>query len=401
MEANINELLMPRTVLYGIGAFKEVGKQTENLGTKALIISDPIMESIGNVAACEEYLQEVGVPFTTYTGVDTEPTNIHVREAMERCTAEKCDVVIAIGGGSCIDTAKAVAVLMTNGGLISEYFETDKPFHEKPLPLIALPTTAGTGSEVTKVTVITDTKTNVKMMLARRELLPEVAIVDPKLTISCPKSVTAATGVDALCHAIEAFISKKAHPVTDALALSAIDHIMKNIRRAYHEDHDLEAKDKMSLGSMLAGVAFSNASVALVHGMSRPIGALFHVPHGISNAMLLPAVLEFTKKEASDRLAEIGRMIFPQSSDLTNQELADRFIEEIKNLCMDLTIPNIRDYGLDGEVFQASLSKMAEDAIASGSPSNTPRVPTHQEIIELYNTSYIYDFSAKMNTPHL
>jgi alcohol dehydrogenase class IV len=401
MHTSVFELLMPRTVLYGIGSFQEVGKQTKKLGTKALIISDPIMESIGNVSDCEACLQEEGVPFSTYTGVDTEPNNIHVQEAIEVCERESCDVIVAIGGGSCIDTAKAAAILMTNGGTIADYFGGNRPFHEKPLPLITLPTTAGTGSEMTKVTVITDTITDVKMMLSRPELLPEVAIVDPKLTISCPKGVTAATGIDALCHAIEAFISKKAQPVTDTLALSAIENIMNTIRRAYNDGDDIEARDKMALGSMLAGAAFSNASVALVHGMSRPIGALFHVPHGISNAMLLPGVLEFTKNEAADRLAVIGRVIAPELADRSNEELADVVIQEIKQLCLDLNIPNMKNYGVNEEKFQVSLSKMAYDALESGSPDNTPRVPTHKEIMKLYETCYYYNFNAARNVSKL
>ncbi|MBD1382701.1 iron-containing alcohol dehydrogenase [Metabacillus arenae] len=393
----VYELLMPNVVLYGVGALKEVGEQAKKLGNKALIISDAIMQKIGNVDTCETYLQQSGVPYGKYLGVDTEPTDIHVKEALEKCMNEGCEIIIAIGGGSCIDTAKAVAVLRTNEGTIADYFGTQKPFKNKPLPFIAIPTTAGTGSEVTKVTVITDTRTDVKMMLSRPELLPQVAIVDPKLTISCPKGVTAATGVDALCHAIEAFISKKAQPVTDTLALSAIENIMTYIRRVYNDGHDMEAREKMAQGAMLAGIAFSNASVALVHGMSRPIGAIFHVPHGISNAMLLSAVLEFTKEAAVERLAVIGRMILPEANEKSNEELAQIVIQEVKKLCLDLNIPNMKEYGIDEEPFKASLSKMAHDAIASGSPANNPKVPALEEIMDLYETCYHYDFSMDVN----
>jgi len=392
----IYELLMPSTVLYGNGSVKELGKQATKLGGKALIISDSIMKKLGVVEMCQQQLNESGLSFAAYLNVDSEPTNIHVKEAIDIFTEEQCDSIIAIGGGSCIDTAKAVSVLITNGGTMSDYFGTGRKITEKPIPVIAIPTTAGTGSEVTKITVITDTETNVKMMLADPSLLPVVAIVDPELTVSCPKGVTAATGVDALCHAVEAYISRKAHPVTDALALTAIDHIMGSIRTAYEDGGDIDARGEMAIGSMLAGAAFSNASVTLVHGMSRPVGALFHTPHGISNAMLLPAVLEFTMEASIDRLAQIGRRLIKDANSFSDKELAVGLINEIKQLCFDLNIPNMKGYGIEEELFEKSLPKMAADAIESGSPNNTPRIPTIEEIIELYRKCYDYDFSMKM-----
>jgi 1,3-propanediol dehydrogenase len=396
LQMSFYQLLMPNQILYGEGSFTEIGKQAKALGQKVLIVSDPIMEKIGNVRLCEKYLQEANIPYAKYLGVDSEPTDIHVDEALAICRKEGCDVVAAVGGGSCIDTAKAVAVLVTNGGHIRDYYGGKKTFDHKPLALIAVPTTAGTGSEVTAVTVITDTKHDIKMMLKQPELMPAAAIVDPMLTLSCPPAVTAATGVDALCHAVEAFISKRSQPVTDTLALKAIELIVQNIRKAYENGEDMGARDKMALGSMLAGVAFSNASVTLVHGMSRPIGAMFHVPHGVSNAMLLPAVLEFTKEQARERLAVIGRLVKPDVSDLSDREAAEGTITEIKKLCRDLKIPNMKTWGIDREPFEKVLSKMAADALASGSPDNTPRVPTHEEIVQLYEVCYEYDFSKKI-----
>lgn len=395
LEMTFHQLLMPSQVLYGKDSFTEVGKQAKALGKKVLIISDPIMGKIGNVKLCETYLQNEGLPYAKYLGVDSEPTDIHVDEALALCMEEQCDVIVTVGGGSCIDTAKAVAVIMTNGGHIRDYYGNETLFHKKPLPLIVAPTTAGTGSEVTSVTVITDTKHDVKMMLKQPELLPTVAIVDPTLTISCPPPVTAATGVDALCHAIEAFISRRAQPITDTLALQAIELIIGNIRTAYEDGANIEARDKMALGSMLAGIAFSNASVTLVHGMSRPIGAMFHVPHGISNAMLLPAVLEFTKEEASARLAEIARKVLKEQVGLSENELVEEFINEIKQLCKDLSIPNLKSWGIDKDKLDAVVSKMAEDAIISGSPANNPKVPTHEEIVNLYYVCYEYELSVR------
>ncbi|MBM7691711.1 alcohol dehydrogenase class IV [Peribacillus deserti] len=388
------EFRMPGAVFYGNDSLSKLGEQVSILGNKALIVSDRIMEKIGNVKKCQDLLDEAGISHVEYLEVNSEPTDVHVEEALKICTENQCDVIVAIGGGSCIDAAKAVAVLATNGGYIGEFIGGKRPVDKKPIPLIAIPTTAGTGSEVTNVTVITNIKDDIKMMIKNPAFLPEMAIVDPVLTYSSPPNVTAATGVDALCHAVEAYISKHAQPMTDTLALSAIELIVGNLRAAYINGEDKEAREKMALASMQAGLAFTNASVALVHGMSRPIGALFHVPHGISNAMLLPAVLEFTKDSAVDRLAEIGKILRPDLKTLTNDDLANVTVNEIKKLCADLHIPNMKTYGLDSGKFKEVASKMAKDALASGSPDNNPRVPDLDEIIELYHMCYNYDFAV-------
>ncbi|MEH7115286.1 iron-containing alcohol dehydrogenase [Neobacillus niacini] len=389
-----SEFRMPQAVFYGNGSLTKLGEQAAQLGKKALIISDKIMVQVGNVKKCQELLGEAGVIHFGYFEVNSEPTDNHVSEALAVCLEQQCDVLVAIGGGSCMDAAKAVSVLATNGGYIGDYMGGKKAVEQEPIPVIAIPTTAGTGSEVTSVTVITNTKDDIKMMVKHPCLIPAIAIVDPVLTYSTPPNVTAATGVDALCHAIEAYISRLAQPLTDNLALSAIELIIKNLRGAYINGEDKEARGKMALASMQAGIAFTNASVTLVHGMSRPIGALFHVPHGISNAMLLPAVLEFTKESALKRLAVIGSILRPDLKALSMEELADVTIDEIKQLCTDINIPNMKTYGLDEEKFNQVASKMAVDALASGSPSNNPRVPSQEEIVELYHKCFVYDFSV-------
>lgn len=351
------------------------------------------MESLNYIDECTKYLEQVNVSYTTYLDIDSEPTDVFVLEALNLLKQNNCDLMIAIGGGSCIDTAKAVALLATNGGDISEYIGNQRKAETSSIPLIAVPTTAGTGSEATDVTVITNTKDDIKMMIKQPTLLPKVALVDPDLTVTSPPNVTAATGIDALTHAIEAYISRKSHPFTDSLALSAIKQMMENIQVAYQDGSNIEAREKMSLASMQAGVAFSNASVCLVHGMSRPIGALFHVPHGISNAMLLPGVLEFTKSECLDRLAEIGRFINPSLSAVSDEYVAEQFVGKVKKLCYNLNIPNLKDWGIDRAKFLAVCRKMAKDAIASGSPANNPKIPSEEEIIELYH--YCYEFNFK------
>ena len=292
---------MPKSVLYGRNSLEKLGEQSKKLGKRAFIVSDSIMEKLGYIESCLKQLNAKGITVITYNEVNAEPTNLHVLEALSICKEGKCDFIIGIGGGSCIDVAKAVAVLYTNGGEIEDYVQKDVEIEYNPLPLIAIPTTSGTGSE-TSVTVITNKKTDVKMMVKHPSFIPHVAIIDPILTCSVPPHITAATGVDALCHAIEAYISKVSQPLTDVLALSAIESIMKYLRIAYEDGDNMESREALMIASLQAGIAFSNASVTLVHGMSRPVGALFHVPHGISNAILLPAVLEFTKMSAIKRL---------------------------------------------------------------------------------------------------
>ncbi|QZT34891.1 iron-containing alcohol dehydrogenase [Caldalkalibacillus thermarum TA2.A1] len=386
------EFRLPPEVYYGQGALSTLKDVVPCLGSKVLIISDEVMEQIGHVERCVTYVQKAGAAHVTYMGVNTEPTDVYVDEALQMLQEQNCDLIVAVGGGSCIDTAKAVAVVATNGGYIGEYVGGQKPITKEPVPLIAIPTTAGTGSEVTSVTVITNTTADVKMMIKHPAFIPAVAIVDPLLTVTSPPKVTAATGVDALCHAIEAYLSRMAQPLTDTLSLEAIRLISSSIRRAYQQGEDLEARDRMALGSMQAGIAFSNASVCLVHGMSRPIGALFHVPHGVSNAMLLPAVLEYTLEACIDRMAVIGRVIKPELEGQDDQKAAQAAVQEIKQLCRDLNIPNMKTWGIDESRFRKVLDKMAQDALASGSPANNPRVPTHEEIVKLYEYCYDYDY---------
>jgi alcohol dehydrogenase class IV len=385
----------PKSIFYGRNAFESVGKEAALRGKKALIVSDKIMDSLGYVSKCRNLLQREGVESSVYLGVNSEPTDQYVTESLEILKNEHSDVVISLGGGSCIDTAKAIAVLATNGGYIGDYMREKKIAVIAPVPHISIPTTAGTGSEATDVTVITNTTNDVKMMIKQPAFMPEVAIVDSLLSISSPKSITSATGVDALSHAIEAYLSRKSHPMTDTLALSAMKLIVGNLLSAYNDGKNEDAREAMSLGSLQAGMAFTNSSVCLVHGMSRPIGALFHVPHGISNAMLLPAVLEFSKEACVDRLADIGRIFQPENENLSNEDAAEFAVTSIKDLCQKLNIPNLKGWGIDQQAFESAVEKMAVDAIDSGSPGNNPRIPTHSELVELYYVCYHYQFSTE------
>lgn len=382
----------PGTVVYGREAFEEVGVYAKKLGTKALIVSDPIMDNLGFVTRCIALLKEQDIEAVAYLGVTTEPVDTYVEEALGLADGESCDVIISLGGGSCIDTAKAVAVVATNGGYIKDYMHMKKVANERPIPHIAIPTTAGTGSEATNATVITDTTNDIKMMIKQPAFMPDVAIVDPVLTMTSPPAITAATGIDALSHAVEGYLSRLAHPYTNTLALSAMKLIIENMLTVYEDGANMEAREAMALGSLQAGLAFSNASVTLVHGMSRPIGALFHVPHGISNAMLLPAVLEYSKDTCIDRLADVGAFFHKEGQPMSQEELADLAIQSIKELCKKMGIGNLQEWGIEEQAFYNAIPKMADDALASGSPGNNPKVPTKEELLELYKIAYHYEF---------
>src|SRR5699024_6702168 len=257
-------------------------------------------------------------------------------------------------------------------------------------PHLAVPTTAGTGSEATDVTVIDNTETKVKMMIKQPAFLPCSVIVDRYLSQTSPKKVTSATGVDALSHAIESYISRIAHPMSDTMALSAMQLITSNIREVYENGDNIDAREDMAIAALQAGIAFSNASVCLVHGMSRPLGVHFDIPHGFSNAILLPVIMEFSKSHCIDRLADLGRIFSSEVENASNEDAADFAVEQVKQLCVDLDIPNLKMWGVNKEELEELIPKMADDAIDSGSPANNPRVPTKKEIEELYRLCFDY-----------
>jgi alcohol dehydrogenase class IV len=256
------------------------------------------------------------------------------------------------------------------------------------VPILCIPTTAGTGSEATRFTVITDTETDEKMLIAGLGALPLAAIVDFELTYSVPPRTTADTGVDSLTHALEAYVSKRSNPHADSLALSAMRLIGRHLRPAFHQPRNAAAREAMMLGAMQAGLAFSNSSVALVHGMSRPIGAHFHVPHGLSNAMLLPAVTEFGLNDALPRYAEAARAISVATREDADQVAGSKLLEELRALNQELGVPTPASWGIPRDRWEGLLPLMARQALASGSPANNPRVPDEAAIIDLYRRVY-------------
>lgn len=380
---SIHQFLSPQVIVTGAGSLQKTGDFAHRYGINVLIVTDKILNELGMVEPLKKVLRKAGLKFVVFSDVTGEPTLREVRNGLQVCEENKCEVIITIGGGSAIDTAKAISMMSANPEPMSQYMGMEK-VPSLGLPVIAIPTTAGTGSEVTRVMVITDEETDVKMMIASRFLVPRVAILDPELTLSCPKGVTAGTGVDALTHAIEAYISRQRQPLTDSLALSAIRRIYPYLERAWLDGKDLEARESVLIGAMEAGLAFSNASVALVHGMSRPIGALFHVPHGLSNAILLPTVMRFSAPEATERFADIARAMGVDTTGLSNEEAAELAVIKVEELCQALQLPTLQQLNINPDLFMEAAPKMAEDALASGSPGNNPRLATKEEIIGLY-----------------
>jgi alcohol dehydrogenase class IV len=377
-------LHLPSEIVIAGAASERVGEVAAKLGMRRpVVVTDPCLAERDPVQRTLELLERVHLAPRVYADVRPDPTTGNVEDALAIVTEHGGDGVIAVGGGSSLDTGKAVAVMATNGGSVGDY----AGYHRIPnegLPLIGVPTTAGTGSEVTRVAVITDTERSVKMMILDDHLLCSAALVDFELTVTCPPALTAHVGIDSLTHAIEAYVSRKANPVTDLWALRAASLIAGSLRRAFEQPDDREARAALALGATLAGMAFSNASVALVHGMSRPIGAHFHLPHGLSNALLLPAVTRFSLPGAPERYATVARQMRVAGQDDSDRVACQRLVDALRRLNEDLGVGKLRELGAERERFDAVKREMADAALASGSPAFNPRVPDADEIVRLY-----------------
>ncbi len=377
-----SKFIMPKQVISGADALGQSKEVIRTLGTKALVVSGKVMNRIGNVRIVTDLLDEIGIGWAVYDDITGEPDDVMIDGGVEAYKANGCDFLIAIGGGSPMDSMKAIGALITNPGKIADYM--GKEIMNPLPPMVAIPTTAGTGSEATQFTIITDTKTSIKMLLKGTVLIPDVAIVDASFTVSSPKSVTSATGLDALTHAVEGYTSKKASPLTDVFAMDAVKRIFKYLPRAYADGEDMEAREEMILAALEAGVVINNSSVTLVHGMSRPIGANFHVPHGLSNAMLLKVCLTFALDGTYERFADLGRAIGAATEKENDETVAKVFLTAIIELCETLEVPTLAEYGVDKEAFFEVMDKMADDAITSGSPGNTRKTTTKEDVLRMY-----------------
>jgi alcohol dehydrogenase class IV len=383
-------LVAPRLMVMGGGAVAKLAEVLAQLGlSRPLVVTDPWMFSSGTVEKALAPLRAAGISASVFHETVPDPTDTVVAAGVAVLKAGNFDCLIGFGGGSPMDTAKAMAILAAAPAAARmRDFKVPAQANVAALPIICVPTTAGTGSEATRFTVITDTESDEKMLIAGLGALPLAAVVDHELTFSVPPRTTADTGIDSLTHALEAFVSKRANPVADEYARAAMRLIAPNLRSVYREPGNAAAREAMMRGATLAGLAFSNSSVALVHGMSRPIGAHFHVPHGLSNAMLLPAVTAFGLNAALPRYAEAARVMGLATEQEGDQSAGAKLLEELRALNRDLQVPDPAGYGIPKERWDALLPTMAKQALASGSPGNNPRVPDAAEIEVLYREVY-------------
>lgn len=377
---------IPSHIVIGKDALQEAVPYLKQYGEKALIVTGKHVDKSSMNTTLKNILYNCGISYVVFNDITGEPTDTMINAGVRVFNENNCDFVIGLGGGSPLDSAKAIAVMSVNKGKIADY--NGKEITGIIPPIVAIPTTAGTGSEATKFTIITDTENDIKMLLKGDCLVPDLAIVDAYFTLDMPKSVTVATGLDALTHAVESYTSKKAFGLTDTFAVSAVKRILNYLPVVYRNGYDAKAREEMSTAALEAGICINNSSVTIVHGMSRPIGALFHVPHGISNAMLLKECLAFVVSGAYDRFAALAREAEVACRDDDDIEASDKLLKAIENLCRICEVPSLKEYGIDEKQYFDSLEKMAEDAIASGSPSNAHRNVTKEDCIAIYKKAY-------------
>jgi len=354
-----------------------------------LIVTDKQMVKFGYVKKLQEILLKAGLKSSVFDDTIPDPTDTVVLNGIDILKKNKNDAVIGFGGGSPIDTAKAIAVLSQYSKNIQDY-KPPSTFDKKGLPIIAIPTTAGTGSEVTHHSVIIDTKSNnfEKISCRGEGFVPIVSIVDYELTLSKPRRLTIDSAIDTLTHGIEAYVSKKATMFSDRMALDTIRLVQENIYAVDKDPKDLKARESLMLAATLGGLAFSNASICLVHGMSRPLGSNFKVPHGLSNAMLLPTITEFSIDHAKSRYADCSRAgNFASPTDEDNIA-CEKLIKGLYKLNNDFDVPSMKTFGIDEKNFEGELENMATDAEVSGAPNLNPRVPTVNEMVDLYGKAW-------------
>lgn len=383
----MSHFVIPNHTVVGTNVLGEAAPLLKKMGNKAFIVTGRHVAVSDMMKQLTALLDENGIGCVIFDGITGEPTDTMIENGVEMLKSSGCDFIIGIGGGSPLDSAKAIAAMTVNEGSIADY--NGKEITGEILPLAAIPTTAGTGSEATKFTVITDSEKGIKMLLKGDVLVPKLAIVDSSFTVGAPKSVTSATGLDALTHAVEAYTSRKAFSMTDTLAVSAVKGIMKYLPIAYREPDNSLAREQMSIAALEAGICINNSSVTIVHGMSRPIGALFHVPHGMSNAMLLKECLSFAVSGAYEKFANLGRETGVASNSDSDETAAEKFIDSLQSICDVCEIPTLEQYGIDRDEYYSKISKMATDAVASGSPANTVKEVTVDDCIEIYKKLYV------------
>ncbi|ABB14374.1 L-threonine dehydrogenase [Carboxydothermus hydrogenoformans] len=372
---------MPPVSLMGIGCLKEAGEEIKKLGfKKALIVTDKVLVKIGLVNKLTEILDNEGIEYVIFDETKPNPTVKNVEDGLKMLKENNCDFLISFGGGSPHDCAKGIGLVATNGGSIKDYEGVNKS--AKPmLPLVAVNTTAGTASEMTRFSIITDEDRHVKMAIVDWHVTPIMAVNDPELMVEMPKALTAATGMDALTHAIEAYVSIDATPVTDAAALKAIELIFKYLKRAVENGKDIEARDKMAYAEYLAGVAFNNAGLGYVHAMAHQLGGFYDLPHGVCNAVLLPHVQAYNLQVVPERFIDIAKAMGINVENLTAKEAGEKVLEAIKNLSREIGIPSgLKELGVKEE----DLKTLAENALKDACGFTNPKQASLDDIIRIF-----------------
>ncbi|WP_448382825.1 iron-containing alcohol dehydrogenase [Desulfosoma sp.] len=376
---------IPTVTLMGIGAHKEIGRQIQVLGgKKPFLCTDKGIVSAGIADEIIKLIKkDTGLDVVVFDETVPNPTDVNVHDGLKVYQQNGCDLIISLGGGSAHDCAKGIGIVATNGGHIRDYEGIDKSSKAMP-PFIAVNTTAGTASEMTRFCIITNTDTKVKMAIVDWRVTPNVAINDPLLMMGMPPALTAATGMDALTHAVEAYVSTIATPVTDACALKAIELIAENLRAAVANGADVEARDKMAYAEYLAGMAFNNASLGHVHAMAHQLGGFYDLPHGVCNAILLPHVERFNMIAKMDRFADIAVALGENIAGLSTRCAAEKALEAIVTLSRDVGIPRgLSELG----VKEQDIPIMAQNAQKDACGLTNPRCPTLEDVIQIYKNA--------------
>ena len=374
----------PEKLLMGTNVVAQAFDVFNKIGRHALIVTGPQVGKSTMIATLERTLDRDRVKYTVIDTIAGEPTTSMVEQGVEAYRQSGADFIIGLGGGSPLDAAKAISAMSALEGSIYDYKGQDIDV-ELP-PVACIPTTSGTGSEVTRYTIITDDKNGAKMLLQGKSMLPKVAMVDFTFANGCPPHITTAAGLDALTHAIEAFISVNAQPLSDAMALSAIKRIFRYLPTAYRNGSDQRARRELAIAATQAGIAINNSSVTLVHGMSRPLGSTFKVPHGLGNAMILHTCLDDMEMAARHNLARIATYLRIHAVD--EIDASEKFVQEVDTLLSRLDVPTLSEYGIDEKAYLSAIPSMTLDAIASGSPSHAPREYTADDIASLYRKAF-------------
>ncbi|WP_370549134.1 L-threonine dehydrogenase [Edwardsiella tarda] len=375
---------IPSVNMIGSGCLNEAAATMKEYGYRqALIVTDSVLNRLGVVAEVQALLAEGGIQSVVYDGTHPNPTTENVAEGLALLREQQCDCVISLGGGSPHDCAKGIALVATNGGDIRDYEGVDRSQHPQ-LPLIAINTTAGTASEMTRFCIITDVQRHIKMAIVDKHVTPILSVNDPKLMSGMPKGLTAATGMDALTHAVEAYVSTAATPITDACALKAVTMISTHLRTAVNEGSDMAAREAMAYAQFLAGMAFNNASLGYVHAMAHQLGGFYDLPHGVCNAILLPHVQTFNAQACAGRLKDIAAAMGVDVQGMSDEQGADACIATIRRLAHDVAIPaGLREL----KVREEDLDTLANNALKDACGLTNPIQASHAEIVAIFRAA--------------